>query len=239
MKQRINYLAYVPFLAIALSLQTIAAISYYSGIFAPAINQALYTATKIGLLVIPLIFWWAFMRQQPDPFLRFRLLPATQRMRTALQGVGIGLIAAIIIFIAYLFSADYLTSLAPQLQEKAAQLGLNTLPKFIVFSLFLSLIHSLLEEYYWRWFAFAALHRITPTKIAHTVAAMAFAAHHFVILYFMFSVPVMLIFGLPIIAMAVFWSYSFEKTGNLLIAWISHIIIDLIIMAIGGSLIFG
>ena len=41
--------------------------------------------------------------------------------------------------------------------DKLTALGLQSPAAFIVLGVFYALVHSLLEEYYWRWFVFARL----------------------------------------------------------------------------------
>jgi uncharacterized protein len=45
-----------------------------------------------------------------------------------------------------------------------------------------SLLHSLLEEYYWRWFVFGQLHRLIALWPAIMISALAFMGHHVVVL---------------------------------------------------------
>ena len=52
-------------------------------------------------------------------------------------------------------------------------------------ALFISVFHSLLEEYYWRWFVFGRLERSLPLAAAIGISSLAFMAHHvFVLAYY-------------------------------------------------------
>ena len=48
---------------------------------------------------------------------------------------------------------------------------------------FISILHSLLEEYYWRWFIFGELKQYVPLVMAITLSSLAFMAHHVIVLY--------------------------------------------------------
>jgi membrane protease YdiL (CAAX protease family) len=71
---------------------------------------------------------------------------------------------------------------AEKIGGRLAQIGIDSTWKYVVLSLAYALVHSLLEEYYWRWFAFGQLRRLVPLWPAILVSALAFMGHHVVIL---------------------------------------------------------
>ena len=61
----------------------------------------------------------------------------------------------------------------------------NTPAVFFAMAAFISVLHSLLEEYYWRWFVFGRLERYLPVTAAIAISSLAFMAHHvFVLAYY-------------------------------------------------------
>ena len=64
---------------------------------------------------------------------------------------------------------------APRIRARAASLGI--VEHYWTFALFLSLLHSLVEEYYWRWFVYGQLRRVLSAGPATLLASAAFTAH--------------------------------------------------------------
>src|SRR5690606_430375 len=69
-----------------------------------------------------------------------------------------------------------------QIQAKVAGMGLDSAARYIALGLFYSLVHSLLEEYYWRWFVFGQLRRLVDLWPAIVISALGFTAHHVIVL---------------------------------------------------------
>lgn len=126
---------------------------------------------------------------------------------------------------------------APKIRAKAQTLGV--LEHYWTFALFLSLIHSLLEEYYWRWFVFGNLRRVVPAIAAHLLAGAAFAAHHVVVTTQYFPFGWGLLLGGLVGVGGVLWSTMYERQGTLAGAWMCHVVVDLGILSIGHRLLFG
>ena len=129
-----------------------------------------------------------------------------------------------------------LLEFGPQIRHKVDQLGV--LDHYVPFALFLSLIHSALEEYYWRWFVFGNLRSILGVPVAVAVASIAFASHHFVILTQYVSLPWALAGALAVALGGVAWSLMYERQKTLTGAWVSHILADLLMLSIGYRMMF-
>jgi membrane protease YdiL (CAAX protease family) len=106
---------------------------------------------------------------------------------------------------------------------------------------FYSIAHSLLEEYYWRWFVFSQLRRLIPLAPAIVVSALGFTAHHVLVLahYFGWTSPLTLLFSASVAVGGAFWAWLYERTGSLLGPWLSHLVIDAGIFFIGFKLVAG
>ena len=59
----------------------------------------------------------------------------------------------------WLIPYGYLETVAVGVQQKTIDLGINTPLRYTVFGSFYVIVHSLLEEYYWRWFVFGQLRK--------------------------------------------------------------------------------
>lgn len=212
----------------ALLFQTIGSLLYFIIFPNGAVAQSIYTATKILLVVWPLV-WITQLKTQ------FNLKP--NRLSLA-YGILPGIVGAGTILSVFFFYQDYFTQFSPTLIEKIAALNLTSPIIFILFALFLSLIHSLLEEYYWRWFVFTGLKQRFSPIVAGIIGSIAFAGHHYIILSQFFPLPITLLFGTLVGVGGAWWCYSYHKTGTLFGNWMSHALIDAAIMVVGFVLVF-
>ena len=125
---------------------------------------------------------------------------------------------------------------AEQIRLKVFQLGV--LDHYLAFALFLSLVHSAIEEYYWRWFVFGTLRRLLSPQPAAVLSALAFASHHVVILSQYFPLPIALLFGFAVALGGYMWCLMYERQRSLVGVWVSHVILDLVIFWIGYRMLF-
>jgi membrane protease YdiL (CAAX protease family) len=119
------------------------------------------------------------------------------------------------------------------------QFGIDSLWKYAVLGVFYSLIHSLMEEYYWRWFVFRQLRELVPLWPAIAVSALAFMGHHVIVLGEFFKEAPWLAWLLSS-SVAVgggFWAWLYERTGSIYSTWLSHLLIDAGIFWIGYDLV--
>ena len=188
-----------------------------------------YGATKIFTLIWPLLAVTLIL-QRRIPKITFTL--------TAIPlGIATGLIIVIIAFgLMQTPLGDLIENHSDVIKNHANNLGVLT--HFWTFTLFISIFHSLLEEYYWRWFVFGHLKEIINTWLAHLLAGAAFAAHHIVVATQFFPGTWGFILGGLVGLGGIIWSLMYLKQQTLLGAWISHMIVDFGLMAIGYQLLF-
>ena len=60
------------------------------------------------------------------------------------------------------------------LVEKAEGLGFASRGRFLMVAAFITLLHSAMEEYYWRWFIYGHLRQMVGHWPGHLIAAVAF-----------------------------------------------------------------
>jgi CAAX protease family protein len=124
---------------------------------------------------------------------------------------------------------------------KAAHFGLTTPVKFLAFAVFLSAIHALLEEYYWRAFVFAELRKQWPLAPAVVVSSLGFMAHHVVVLavYFpgqFWRATVPLSAGVAIGGAV--WAIMYVRYGTLYSPWIGHALVDASLMGVAYAVLW-
>ena len=122
--------------------------------------------------------------------------------------------------------------------DKVGGMGLDSVPKFVALGIFYALIHSFLEEYYWRWFVFRYLKRSTSPLIANIISSLGFMAHHVLLLgFFLEWHPLTYVFSFSIAVGGFVWARIYQRTNSLMVPWISHMIVDAGIFALGYFLI--
>jgi len=167
-------------------------------------------------------------------------LPSSRHWRALPLGLVTGLAIGGIILIAYRVPAlrTYADGFADDIRGKLADLGVRTRAGYVAFCLFLAIAHSLIEEYYWRWYAFGSLARVWPVGVSIAVASFAFAGHHYVVLGCYFSLAGALIFGTMVGVGGALWCWMLHRQRALAGAWLSHALVDAAIFIVGYEILF-
>lgn len=215
----------------AMVLPLLASLFYFVWFSENPVAPVIYFGTKLFTLAWPICIWiFLFGRR-----VSFRW-PSRKDLKAVLSGllVGSGMAAGLLLVLQTPLE-EVLMRAAPAISRKASQLGFRDY--YWAYAIFLSLFHSLLEEYYWRWFVFGRLREVMALPTALLLASLAFAAHHVVVCsqYFPFTWAILL--GLFVAAGGAVWCLMLERQRSILGAWISHIIIDLAVMTVGYHVI--
>jgi membrane protease YdiL (CAAX protease family) len=231
-------------LAFALLFPTAAAWVYFAAL-SPAVAadqganpamQAAYTACKVIQFGLP-VAWLAFADRQAlrPPPLGWRGVPAGMAFGLAVAA------AAFVLYSGWLADSLLFQDTPERLRSKVAEFGCGTPARYLGLAAFLALAHSLLEEYYWRWFVFGQLRRHVRPVAAAVLSGSAFMGHHVIVLNLYFPgwfwaavVPL----SLGIAVGGVVWAWLYERSGSLLGPWVSHLIVDAALMAIGYDILF-
>ncbi len=217
----------------AATLPFVASLLYFVWLSDSPLAQPIYSATKVFTLIWPLVFYHWVVK---EPLPRFALF--ANASKAAIGGLMAG---AILVLILLVLMATPLGSIVqesvPAIRLKAESLGI--LNYYIPFALFLSLVHSLIEEYFWRWYIFDELRRVFGNGFrAHALAALAFALHHVVVTTQYFPLLYGIGFGLVVGVGGATWSMLYARHSSLLGAWISHAMVDICILGVGYTLLF-
>lgn len=195
--------------------------------------RSVFALDKTFLVFWPLVSVFLVLRR-PFPTLR---LDIRKHLRALPLGIAVGL--AILVF-RYLTMqtafGNVVEASSWKIQAKMETLGF--LRHFWLFALLISILHSLIEEFYWRWFIFGRLRTIMPISLAHMIAGIFFATYH-VIIVFQLLPGSWCLFGALAGVGGIIWSVMYQHQKTLAGAWISHIIVDLGIMATAHKAIFG
>ena len=140
-----------------------------------------------------------------------------------------------VLTLAFFLLREQINSFAPLIEQKAS--SLFPLAWYLPLAAVFSVVHSLFEEWYWRGYVFGELQRSLTPLIAMIVAAVAFTAHHVIVLSQLFPGMLVLLFSGGIFAVALVWIWLYRRTGSLIASLVSHIAADATIFLIGFILI--
>ena len=164
------------------------------------------------------------------------------RSRDVAAGAALGLVllaATLALYFFVLKPAGVFDKPADKIREKVFAFGATSVPRYIALSIFYCVFHSLLEEYYWRWFVFARLRKLTSLPISIVVSGLGFMAHHVFIVghYFGWDSPWTCFLSLAVAVGGFIWAWMYEKTGSLYGIWASHALVDTAIFIVGYDLV--
>jgi membrane protease YdiL (CAAX protease family) len=200
--------------------------------------KLLYTVGKIIQFSLPVGFWLATDRTH------FRF--GWPKRNNMLMGIAFGMFVFLLLqnLVTYLSRykhRPFLDQLAEQVQSKVAAFGLTSRTEFIVFGIFLCIIHSGLEEYYWRAFVFAGWRKLLPLPAAIAISLLGFMAHHVVVLneyfpdhFWTATMPL----SLSVACGGAVWAWMYQRYGSIYPVWVSHALVDAAIMVVGYKLLF-
>jgi uncharacterized protein len=198
---------------------------YFVALAGLAAGTWAYTAMKLLMIALP-IAAVALTRES------IALPVPPRRRRSALVGLLVGVLSAGALIGCALGPLSWILEAArPRIVDKIDSFGLRD--HYLIASIFICVVHSALEEYYWRWFVYGALRRKIPEVSAHVMAALAFALHHTLIGWVYFGPALGLIAGMVVAAAGLTWSLVYRRSGSLTGGWIAHVCADAALMYLG------
>jgi membrane protease YdiL (CAAX protease family) len=206
----------------------------YAERFSTSVEQSIYLVVKALQFGFPAAWVGLVLR---EPLLRER--PGTQGLLLGAVFSAAVVGASWLVFTMFLRDTAVFQSAAEKIGGRLAQIGIDTAWKYAALGVSYALVHSLMEEYYWRWFAFGQLRRLVRVWPAILVSALAFMGHHVVVLgEFFHEMPwIAWLFSSAVAVGGVFWAWLYDRTDSLLGPWLSHLIIDAGIFWVGYELI--
>lgn len=201
---------------------------------APWLQQGAFAIGKTVQFVLPAA--WVLLAQRHRPRLVW------PKLADLAEGASFGLLVAGLmatLYFGWLKPSGLFDQPATLARQKIASFGIATLPAFIGMSIFYAALHSLMEEYYWRWFAFGQLSRWLDLRAAVIVSSLAFGAHHVLVLakYLGWGSPLTWVFVAGVVMGGMVWAAIYHKSGSLWGPWIGHAVVDAAIFAIGYDLV--
>jgi membrane protease YdiL (CAAX protease family) len=200
----------------------------------PRVQQTAYSVGKLLQFALPVV-WVVGVRRAKVKFARPR---AGELLSGAASGVAI-VAAMLVLYFAWLKPLGAIDVAFEPVRAKVAGFGIDSPWKYAALALFYALFHSLLEEYYWRWFAFGELRRATTFLPAAILSSLGFMAHHVILLgvYFGFASSLTYFFSLCVAVGGLIWAWLYQRSGSLYGPWLSHLLVDAGIFLIGWDMV--
>jgi membrane protease YdiL (CAAX protease family) len=220
-------------LVVALAYPTLLTLVYF--VWTVGISQQLsYGIGKAIQFAQPLV--WAGLT------CRERLRWPRFGTRGLATGILFGLVidaGMFVLYFGYFRGAGTFAAAGAEMLKHLSGIGVTTPAIYAGVALFYSLLHSLLEEYYWRWFVFGRLRRLIALNPAIVISSIAFMAHHVVVLglYFGWTNPWTWLFSGATAVGGAFWAWLYQRSGSIYGPWASHLLLDAGIFAIGYDLV--
>jgi membrane protease YdiL (CAAX protease family) len=199
-------------------------------------QQLAYGVGKAVQFALPAFCLWWFDGRWPrwsPP--RFQGLPLALAF-----GLLVGA-AILALYFGWLRGSPALAATPEKVRQKLQQFHASTPAGYVVLTVFIAGIHSLLEEYYWRWFVFGWMRRLVSWKIALVLSSLAFMGHHVIVLevylpgeFLAEVVP----FSLGVAVGGGVWAWLYQRTGTIYANWLSHLLVDAAILVVGYDLVF-
>jgi uncharacterized protein len=217
--------------SIAIVLPSLVTLAYFVlAASAPAwVQQTTYGIAKTIQFLLPAV-WVALVQRR-----------GLKWWPTSGKGMGFGAVFGLVVAGAMLGlyqvlrTQPFFTEAVGAIQEKISGMNLASPAVFVGVGIFYSLLHSLLEEYYWRWFVFGQLREMMSVGSAILVSSLGFMTHHVLVIgsYFGYFSPATWLFSLAVAIGGAVWAWLYQRTNSLLGPWISHLFVDAAIFTIG------
>lgn len=219
-----------------MAVPLVASLVYFVLLAGSAAATAVYATAKAFTVVWPIVAVFViegvrFKGKRPDWRKHFPALP---------MGMATGLLIGGLIFGLYALTplGEYARECADDVRKKVTEMGLAGPARYVTFCILLAGLHSLIEEFFWRWYVFGRLVMVAPRGVAYFFASLGFAGHHYVVLGCYFSAMGAFIFGTGVGIGGALWCWMYRRQGTLAGAWVSHALVDAAICYVGYQLIF-
>ncbi len=148
-----------------------------------------------------------------------------------LFALTLGIMIYAIILVAYFMFRNIFdfSALTSSLNETT---GVNE-SNFLWVAIYISFVNSLLEEFFFRGFAFLALKKVVSKGFAYVFSSMFFALYHIAMMIGWFGIPVILISLTGLFVGGLIFDRFDDKYGNIYLSWLVHMFANFSINTIG------
>ncbi len=104
---------------------------------------------------------------------------------------------------------------------------------FIFVAIYISFVNSLLEEFFFRGFAFLTLKSVSERRTAYIVSSALFALYHIAMMIGWFGLPVILLSMAGLFVGGIIFDFVNERYNNIYISWLIHMFANFATNTIG------
>ena len=122
--------------------------------------------------------------------------------------------------------------LSPITAALTADMGVNK-DNFATVALYISFVNSLLEEFFFRGFAFLTLMNLTSKKFAYWFSSIAFSSYHVSMMIGWFSLPAFILAMTGLMVGGFIFNVLNEKNQNIYSSWMVHMFANFATNAVG------
>jgi hypothetical protein len=221
------YFAVLP----ALLFQLVSTYLYLVVFTGETIAQYIYVLNKVLLIFWP-IFCMFFAGVKGWPFL------SGQIRKSILWGGSFGLFIVAVVLALYFSFYDFWYQFLPNLQSAVSSFSFIN-KNYVLFAVFLSISHSFIEEYFWRWFVVNGLMIKFKKWTVAIIAALFFSLHHFIVVSLLLPFYLSFLFSISLFIVALSWTWIYFKTKSLYGPWLSHFFADAVVLTVGYLMLNG
>lgn len=185
----------------------------------------------VFFLALPMLF---FLKNKDD-FKDFKKLFIFKK-KGILSSFVLGIGVYSIILIGYFISRGFV-DFSKVTTNLTSGMGI-TANNFVYVSLYISLMNSFLEEFFFRGFGFITLKKYTSRRVAYLFSSTLFAIYHIGMLVGMFHIAVIFLLLAGLIVGGCIFNYLNEKNENIYSSWFVHMFANFAINTI-GFILFG
>lgn len=182
-------------------------------------------------LALPMFYFVLFRSERKE---LLKLFAFRRRGLATSVGIGVGIFAVILGgffltrgFIDYSNVTSSLTS----------GMGI-TADNFIIVAIYISVMNSFLEEFFFRGFGFITINRLTSVKFAYLFSPILFAVYHVGMMVGMFHPFVLVLLLIGLIVGGMIFNYLNHRFECLYPSWFAHMFANLAINTV-GCILFG
>lgn len=198
--------------------------AFVDGVLQP--SYFLKSVAKVTLFLLPALGYYMQFRAWDQLKALFKLKKWELVIALAL-GVG-----ALGVIIGGYFLIDRHFDLDAIILERTSLGGVSA-ENFLYVSIYIALVNSMLEEFFFRGYAFLSLKKLTSRRFAYILSAVLFAVYHFGMLGAGATIMVSLVaLGLLFISGIILNALN-EHSGSILTSWLLHMCANLAINFVG------
>lgn len=121
--------------------------------------------------------------------------------------------------------------------ELEKNIGVNK-SNFVLVALYISFANSLLEEFFFRGFAFLTLKKVTSRRFAYIFSGAAFSLYHIAMMTSWFTPLLFILLIVSLFIAGLLFNWLNEKSDNIYTSWMVHMCANFAINTV-GFILFG